>query len=642
MPKYSYERSSQKFINPYTFVPAPKSRHVNRGKPEEPGSADVHTGVLRCRLYVRTPLGIPDAENIKDEEGHKKYPFYSCEEDGKRILMIPGSSLRGPLRSVYETATDSCFSTLRENTGLSKRTENENAYQPGILKWENGQWNLYQAKRYLLAVDPGKADRRNPNQDTRYTKYADLPGDSYVRIFREEKDGPRAAKTQAGETLRFGDEVEFQAYTEGKGTYKKGSALIWKGVARDVRKTSGNAPAPAGKKRGLVYIGETFAGRKHGESIFVPETKLKIPDKSLMGYAYQGLEKTLEQYRDKTVNRNPGHSGYLDFEHAKREKGIPVWYSNAGEKWSLSLASIGRTFCRSSLNDLAGERQPCTKREKLCEACMLFGMTGEESMGSRIRVTDARPTSDCKPEWVTLKILGQPRYSYLPFYARKASGVPGDYDDKGIEIAGRKFYWHNERAAVDPGVYSQEEKGKMNNTRELVMPGAEFRFDIYYDGVSEEQLDKLMWCLHFGGNEKDGNLCHKIGHGKPLGLGSVKIVIEEKAERTFRDGSYEWSREKPVKEKSEPEHIVNKEALLKVMDFRWLSRGSDKDVPIRYPMVCDMDGKECTEQVGKETAGYVWYRENKRPKRAADDPTEVLPKLLDEEQALHAYQLRPG
>lgn len=174
------------------------------------------------------------------------------------------------------------------------------------------------------------------------------------------------------------------------------------------------------------------------------------------------------------------------------------------------------------------------------------------------------------------------------------------------------------------------------------MPGAEFRFDIYYDGVSGEQLDKLMWCLHFGENEKDGNLCHKIGHGKPLGLGSVKIVIEEKAERTFRDGSYEWSREKPVKEKSEPEHIVNKEALLKVMDFRWLSRGPDKDVPIRYPMVCDMDGKECTEQVGKETAGYVWYRENKRPKRAADDPTEVLPKLLDEEQALHAYQLRPG
>lgn len=634
--KVSYKRSSQKFINPYTFVPTPRNRQVSRSALEEGTSARLHTGVLRCRLFVRTPLGIPDAERAHtDEKGHTEYPFFSYGDGKDRICAIPGSSLRGPLRSVYETATDSCFSTLRRDTGLSRRVSNMEAYRPGILKWEKGEWHLYKADRYLLAAD-SEGDRFAGS----YTRYGNMPPNAYVTFMRKGKDedGPRIARTQAGEELRFGDEVVFQAYTGKEGVYEKNGYRVWTGVAVSVRKKPEGATPGGGKKNGLVYIGETFAHKKHGESIFVPGEEIKELTGEQLKKAYEGLLEALEIYRNPAVNRSKGHSGYHDFEHAKKETGIPVWYEVKDGK--LSPASIGRTFFRTTLNELVGDRQPCTDRKRLCEACALFGMAGEESLGSRIRITDARAAGRCVRESATLKILGQPRYSYMPFYAKGSSGVPKSYDEKNVEIAGRKFYWHNKKAAEDKSIYTVEQggqmKNQMNSTVELVMPGAEFCFEIYYDGITEEQLAKIMWCVNFGENTGEGDLCHKLGHGKPLGLGSVKIVIEENAERIFEDGTYVWKKEAPG-EKADTPALKNTNALKRVMNLN----GPGQNIPIMYPDVFDVGGKPFREPRGNDSARHVWYAENKKLKRDKNDPTEILPPISKGDQALHGYEKRP-
>ncbi len=399
--RYYQKRNNITFINPYTFVPVEKDRPIDRQCLESLPSAGLHTGILKCRLYVRTPLAIPDADKVKeDAQEHKEYPFFTYKENGKDIPAIPGSSLRGVIRSVFETVTDSCFSTLRENTGLSRRIGSKEAYKPGILKWQRGNWHLYRAERYLLAVDPklfGESD---------YAKYEGLPKDTYVGIIQKGKT--RIAKTLMKEELRFGDLVDFQPYTAGKGTYKKGKYLIWNGVARNVTIKKTGSASTAGKIEGLVYIGENFAGKKHGESIFV----CKTPENGLRGEqlskAYNGLLETLAIYQNPAINRSKGHSGYIDFGRAKKETGIPVWYSVENKK--LSLAAIGRTFYNTSLNDLTKDRNPCTKREALCEACILFGMAKDESLGSRIRITDARAKNreQTKKKTETLKILGQP------------------------------------------------------------------------------------------------------------------------------------------------------------------------------------------------------------------------------------------
>ena len=641
MPRDNYVRNDKEFINPYTFIPTPAKQPVERKALEDHAAGELHTGILRCRLYVRTPLGIPDAERGTEANGHKEYPFFSCGEEKDRVLMIPGSSIRGPLRSVFEAATDSCFSTLREDTGLSKRVDNRHAYKPAILKWKDGRWRLYGANRYLLAADSRPIEGAKGVVDKNYTKFEGLPPSAYVNLIKERdetrKKERRFARTVSGEELRFGDEVEFKPCGR---AYQRGRFTIWEGAVNDVRKRSAGAKRNPEKMVGLVYIGETFARRKHGESVFVQRNEITGFDAEQLKKAYKGLLETLEIYRDSAINRSKEHSGYADFEHAKRETGIPVWYSSNDKK--LSLAAIGRTFFRTTLNDLAGERSPCTSRGGLCEACALFGMAGDENLGSRIRITDARLRHQLEePKKRTLQILGTPRYSYLPFYVKQAGPELKNYDDKGAEIAGRKFYWHIAQAAGEPEIYSCSQKGKMNNTLELVMPGAEFGFEIYYDGITEEQLKKLLWCLNFGENRKEGDLCHKIGHGKPLGLGSVKIVIEERAERSFQNGVYEWKHERPAEANSDL-RLKNEEALRKVMDFRWQEKGPDKGVPVTYPEVYDEHGRRFDTANGNDGARHIWYLKNKEPNRPPDAPMEILPDILDKNQALHGYQKEAG
>ena len=54
--------------------------------------------------------------------------------------------------------------------------------------------------------------------------------------------------------------------------------------------------------------------------------------------------------------------------------------------------------------------------------------------------------------------------------------------------------------------------------------GALFTFKVFFDKVTETELKRLLAVLSNGGN---GNkLFHKMGKGKPLGLGSVKIKVK--------------------------------------------------------------------------------------------------------------------
>lgn len=141
MAKYEIDNSAE-FVNPYNFVIAKFDR-----KPESKSdSTELRSGVLHCTLKTKTPLAILDtAEVEKDKNGHPSYPFLKVA--GK--ACIPGSSIRGVIRSAYETVTKSCFVTFPDTDELlTTRTPVSEPYKPGILKKtkENG-WVLYDAVR---------------------------------------------------------------------------------------------------------------------------------------------------------------------------------------------------------------------------------------------------------------------------------------------------------------------------------------------------------------------------------------------------------------------------------------------------------------------------------------------------------------
>lgn len=115
-------------INPYEFIKLPDKKR------KQYEDEDKHTGVIEYTIKTYTPLFIPNSSTdkafkISDEvlqkksEEHKSYDFYSYTmlNENERYdeiyhqPVIPGSEVRGMVRNLYETLTDSCMSGLSEN-----------------------------------------------------------------------------------------------------------------------------------------------------------------------------------------------------------------------------------------------------------------------------------------------------------------------------------------------------------------------------------------------------------------------------------------------------------------------------------------------------------------------------------------------
>ena len=213
----------------------------------------------------------------------------------------------------------------------------------------------------------------------------------------------------------------------------------------------------------------------------------------------------------------------------------------------LSPASITREIYTVKLRKILRDHCSCTKEDELCPACALFGMLGKKfNVTSRIRVADLTPSEASLDEYnsdprsvfekeITLKTLNSPKINNMEFYIKRPADDAWfwtyDYyvDDKGVahaylpEINGRKFYWHQpemKREEADPDA--------MNNTVRPLRDGVEFEGKVYFDHLTKEELQTLVYALNAGdeGALADKNQCYKLGHGKPLGYGSVALHVD--------------------------------------------------------------------------------------------------------------------
>ena len=147
-PKRSNIDTSENYINPYNFISLEKTGCKRKNKSEYDGDL---TGYIECTLTTKTPIMIPDTreEKIKNEElnkgDFKSYIFSSYDEfiPGTNIIspVIPGSEIRGMLRSDFETFTNSCLSTVKKDKSFISRTKD--AKTPGVLKKDkDGNWKI--------------------------------------------------------------------------------------------------------------------------------------------------------------------------------------------------------------------------------------------------------------------------------------------------------------------------------------------------------------------------------------------------------------------------------------------------------------------------------------------------------------------
>ena len=219
-----------------------------------------------------------------------------------------------------------------------------------------------------------------------------------------------------------------------------------------------------------------------------------------------------------------------------------------------------------------------------------------------------------------LRELSSPKESYMPFYLKREKEEKSSkknvwsYDADGVTLRGRKFYWHwdyetykqkHPNMTYIPYEREKENENEMkiqptdrNATIELVKPKQEFRFKIYFDQITEQQLQELLWTVSLGTNDANSGNCYKIGHGKPLGLGSV---INKVLQRTFdRDLNYQ--------EQELPIEIISIDMDQKIKNAwkRIVGMGTVQRNEVRYPYVVGEEDKP-----GKNNyAAHQWFRYN--------------------------------
>ncbi|MGN0605991.1 MAG: TIGR03986 family CRISPR-associated RAMP protein [Oscillospiraceae bacterium] len=553
----SYKKSDT-FINPYNFVRLGEG--VERKSSDEYGGN--LTGKIHCVLETKTPLAIPDSENVivgKDE--HKIYSFYRV--DGKPI--IPGSQIRGVIRSAYETLSNSCLSVNNVNI-LSSRSSA--IRKPGIIQFYEGKYRLF---------------------------------DAYVKKYRNESQA---------------NDEEIDVENEVK--------RVWYGQE-------------SVKRKKYNVITKYFRFECSADEVECDMLEESIADYNTNFDIYienknNGLQvnKAYRSYKGKGIAQIP-----LDKKHIDGSKLYPVFYyrvkdENGKNRVYLMPSQIGRSVYENKVMDLLGSYASCQhgKGDRICKACALFGIiTKENNYASKLRFSDAVYSSEREifEKNVTLQELSSPKISSVEFYSRK----PGEccywtYDYKimkykgnknspdevikscKVELNGRKYYLHNPK--LNKLDYSTTDKNKRNSTMELCEAGNRFEFDVYFEKISQEQLNELVWTLTIGENSLESKQMHKLGHGKPLGLGSVKITVDSVETRTLDMETLEYKTQKQDINEILKENPFDSESGY-FNDFMLITNFETANGFISYPVVY---GGDESKQNGN--AIHKWFANNRKGK----------------------------
>lgn len=169
-------------------------------------------------------------------------------------------------------------------------------------------------------------------------------------------------------------------------------------------------------------------------------------------------------------------------------------------------------------NDYAGKInrnfETCKNSDMLCPACRIFGMVSSKShFSGKLSISDAHTSVGHFKVGVQiiLKPLMEPKPHHTAFY------LPGN------KVAGRKFYFHHTtpKTTIQPTEFTKtvipleglSAQGEVQTV---------FDFDVSFSNLTDYEYSLLVFALTL-----TDDMRHKIGSGKPHGLGTVRIEIIE-------------------------------------------------------------------------------------------------------------------
>jgi CRISPR-associated protein (TIGR03986 family) len=538
---------------PYNFVPLPESvRLVEQPIPGHDQYLGGFTGYFDCTLTTLTPLytrtaldpeffemwGDKIRDMMRDAQARETYAQFFHIEDVEKPL-IPGSSLRGMIRSLIEIAAagkmlwvtdEKLFYRTVDNSTIGKEygARMTGRVKGGVLRKDvTGYWIdeciVLRVQRNLIGGADELYDGNPPNKRPKWTNSAGKPH-QYAHVW---------VKVAAN-----GWSVEDIRYTGTTG-YQSGRLII-----------TGDIPR---KRKEFVFL-DPVAG---AHSIAVPEEIIRQLQSEHQITNWQESAFPV----DKPAPNSRLRPGALQKDTYLESEGDPIFFLIEGG----NLVFLGRAqMFRLPYDHSPLDMVPSALRSHLAQndhevfdlAEAIFGYTPESgangrrkgSRAGRVYFGDAQFEVAKSSLWlsdppvITPKILGSPKPTAFQHYLVQSRQQGHDPDQKDrlahygtptsteTIIRGHKLYWHKQAAAANQTEFTESNNVPWDSDTQHtqirpVRNGVTFKFRVHFENLLGYEVGAMLWALRLPSVSGE-QYRHKIGMGKALGLGSAEISAE--------------------------------------------------------------------------------------------------------------------
>lgn len=162
---------------------------------------------------------------------------------------------------------------------------------------------------------------------------------------------------------------------------------------------------------------------------------------------------------------------------------------------------------------IPGAFKHCYQIQRLCVACRIFGMMergrNAQVFLGKVNISDAYSVDVIPNAPLYTIALMNPKPHHEAFYL----------DQERRRIAGRKFYFHHDEPMSHSGLqYIPGNREPINRYIQPLGPQSRFHFSINFTNLEPDEFAVLLVALVLRSDMR-----HKIGYGKPMGLGSVYL-----------------------------------------------------------------------------------------------------------------------
>jgi CRISPR/Cas system CSM-associated protein Csm3 (group 7 of RAMP superfamily) len=483
---------------PYNFIPLNEKVISAEKLPDfDKYYPDRFTGYIDIELKALTPLYIRDTlteeeykEKLKIEEENKKknkqQQFINPDFFAPGgLARIPGSSLRGMIRTMVEIMSFGKFGFFYDARlyyrGLADVSSLRKEYQRHMSSFDKN------SKKTQYKMSAGILHKKGFN-------YFITPAKGFKQILKKEA---RQLVEKIGEKYE-----DFKFYKI---------------------------------NNGYIVVSGPMQNKKRDWFIDLPDANaqgFKVPDEDILNYK-----------NDK--NRSDNIPDLLKL----AKDGVPCFYVRYKDGKGKDRISFGHTgMFRLAYEKTIGDHIPPELKSPnitdIAEA--IFG--NEKTHAGRVFFEDAY--LDGKPEDALLetavpRILSNPKPTCFQHYIEQKpenlENHPKNLAHYNSEnpIRGYKLYWHR---SGNNWIETDQENIRNHQSQYTritpIKPDSTFRGRIRFENLSKVELGALLFALHL-----PEGLAHKLGMGKPLGLGTVKITpklyLSDRKQR-YSDLFAEW------------------------------------------------------------------------------------------------------